>query len=444
MIKYKKIKIFALFAIPVGLFALCTFSAAGIFNSAFAAEDEITKEGEQEMEAKIKELEDKIIKYKTSINLNQQKAKTLQGEIGNLDNEIEKAELEIRRINIIVGDLNSKISKKETSIREIERQVELEKTALAALIREMSNYDDVSLLEMILGREKFSDFLSELRSIEDFQNQLQLTIEKFSQTKIDLEKEKEDLDNNKEEQLSLKDLQEEQRINVEAKKKEKKTILEQTKGQEQLFAQLVKRTQMDIEAVKNQLYFLKGIIKDGQLRFEDAYKFAKFASIYTGVRPAFLLAILSRESGLGKNVGTGTWQVDMKPSQRPYYQQICEELGISPDDNPVSRKQWYGWGGAMGPAQMMPATWLGYKQKIADITGNNPPSPWNIKDAFVAAALYLANKGANQKTYDAEWKAAMMYLAGSNWSKPYLAFYGDQVMSLASKLQEEIDILEKG
>jgi len=444
MIKYKKIKIFASFAILIGLFALCTFSVRGIFNSAFAAEDEITKEGEQEMEAKIKELEDKIIKYKTSINLNQQKAKTLQGEIGNLDNEIEKAELEIKRINIIVGDLNSKISKKETSIKEIERQVELEKTALAALIREMSNYDDVSLLEMILGREKFSDFLSELRSIEDFQNQLQLTIEKFSQTKIDLEKEKEDLNNNKEEQLSLKDLQEEQRINIESKKKEKKTLLEQTKGQEQLFAQLVKRTQMDVEAVKNQLYFLKGIIKDGQLRFEDAYKFAKFALIYTGVRPAFLLAILSRESGLGKNVGKGTWQVDMKPSQRPYYQQICEELGISPDDNPVSKKQWYGWGGAMGPAQMMPATWLGYKQKIADITGNNPPSPWNIKDAFVAAALYLANKGANQKTYDAEWKAAMMYLAGSNWSKPYLAFYGNQVMSLASKLQEEIDILEKG
>lgn len=444
MIKYKKIEIFALFVILIGLFALYTFGVAGIFNSAFAAEDEITKEGEQEMEAKIKELEDKITKYKTSINLNQQKAKTLQGEIGNLDNEIEKAELEIKRINIIVGDLNSKISKKETSIKEIERQVELETTALSALIREMSNYDDISLLEMILGREKFSDFLSELRSIENFQNQLQLTIEKFSQTKIDLEKEKEDLNNNKEEQLSLKELQEEQRINVESKKKEKKTILEQTKGQEQLFAQLVKRTQMDVEAVKNQLYFLKGIIKDGQLRFEDAYKFAKFALIYTGVRPAFLLAILSRESGLGKNVGKGTWQVDMKPSQRRYYQQICEELGISPDDNPVSKKQWYGWGGAMGPAQMMPATWLGYKQKIADITGNNPPSPWNIKDAFVAAALYLANKGANQKTYDAEWKAAMMYLAGSNWSKPYLAFYGDQVMSLASKLQEEIDILEKG
>lgn len=98
----------------------------------------------------------------------------------------------------------------------------------------------------------------------------------------------------------------------------------------------------------------------------------------------------------------------------------------------------------MGPAQFLPATWLGYETRVTEITGNNPASPWNVKDAFVASALYLVNKGADQKTYDTEWKSAMIYLAGSNWSKPYLAFYGDQVMALAAQFQREIDILEKG
>ncbi|GAH19157.1 unnamed protein product, partial [marine sediment metagenome] len=167
------------------------------------------------------------------------------------------------------------------------------------------------------------------------------------------------------------------------------------------------------------------------------------ASIYTGIRPAFLLAILSRESGLGRNIGTGTWRVDMKPSQRKYYIEICDKLGISPDKYPVSKKVWYGWGGAMGPAQFLPATWLGYETRVTEITGNNPPSPWNVKDAFVAAALYLVNKGANQQTHYVEWKSAMIYLAGSNWSKPYLAFYGDQVMALATQFQREVDILEQ-
>ena len=206
----------------------------------------------------------------------------------------------------------------------------------------------------------------------------------------------------------------------------------------------MKKTQLDVEAIKNKLYFLEGLATEGSLRFEDAYKYAKFASIYTDVRPAFLLAILSRESELGKNIGKGSWRIDMRSSQREYYLQICNELGIDPDKYPVSKKQWYGWGGAMGPAQIMPATWLVYKARITEITGNDPPSPWNVKDAFVASALYLVNKGADQKTPEAEWRAAMMYLAGANWQKPSLSFYGDQVMDEAANFQEQIDILEKG
>jgi peptidoglycan hydrolase CwlO-like protein len=440
MPKLKKLNTLVSLIVLVSLLALHLFLSGGFV---LATDDEIlSEEEEKEMEAKIQELEEKIAKYRIGIQLNQQKARTLETEIAILDGEVNQAELEIQRINLIIQNLNIKIAEKEAKIREIERQVDLEKTALAELIREISKYDDVSFLEIILARDKLSDFLSELRSLENFQEQIQHTLKGIYELKQYLEEEKTVLNQQRGEQISLKFIQDEQRLALEMKKREKKTLLDQTKGQENLFTQLVKRTELDMEAVKNRLYFLKGIITDGQLRFEDAYKFAKFASIYTGVRPAFLLAILSRESGLGKNIGTGTWRVDMKPSQRKYYLQICDKLGISPDTYPVSRKAWYGWGGAMGPAQFLPATWLGYEARIAEITGNNPPSPWNVKDAFVASGLYLANKGATTHTYDVEWKAAMIYLAGSRWNRSYLAFYGDQVMALATQFQAEIDILE--
>jgi len=437
MLRYRKANLLLSIAVLIGLLTPCLFKGAGLV---FAQ----TTEEEKEMEAKIKELEEKIAKYRAGVITNQQRVKSLQTEMTILDDEISEAELEVEKIDLIIKKLDIKISEKKMVIREAEREVDLEKTALSELLREIGKYDDVSYLEIILSRAQLSDFLSEVRSLENFQDQIQQLLTKLSNLKSNLEQEKGTLTGEKEEQLALRSIQDEQRTNLESKKKEKKTLLEQTKGQEQLFAQLVKKTQLDIEAVKNKLYYLKGFIDGDSLRFEDAYKFAKFASIYTGVRPAFLLAILSRESQLGKNVGTGTWRTDMKPSQRTYYLQICEELNISPDTYPVSKRQWYGWGGAMGPAQFMPATWLGYKDRVAEITGNNPPSPWNIKDAFVAAALYLTNKGANQQTYNAEWKAAMIYLAGSNWTKSYLSFYGDQVMALTKQIQEQIDILEKG
>jgi len=437
MRRHKKINILLSCAILISLFSPYLFLSKGLI---FAQ----TTDEEKEMEAKIKELEEKITKYRAGATVNQQRAKTLQTEIEILDDEADKAELEIKRIDLIVKRLDTKIAEKKMVIREAERGVDLEKTALSELLREISKYDDVSYLEIILSRAQLSDFLSEVRSLENFQNQIQQAFTKLSNLKTTLEQEKSILASEKEEQLTLKAIQDEQRVNLENKKKEKKTLLEQTKGQEQLFTQLVKKTQLDIEAIKNKLYYLKGFIDGDSLRFEDAYKFAKFASIYTGIRPAFLLAILSRESQLGKNIGTGTWREDMRPSQRTYYLQICEKLNISPDTYPVSKKQWYGWGGAMGPAQFLPATWLGYEQRITEITGNNPPSPWNIKDAFVAAALYLVNKGANQQTYNVEWKAAMMYLAGANWQNSSLRFYGNQVMELAAQIQEQIDILEKG
>lgn len=439
MFKFKKLNILICFAILVGLITPHIFNAAGLI---FAAE--LSLEVEAEMQAKIKELEEKISAYRAQIRTNQQKAKTLETEIAILDGEINQAEAEIMRSNLIIDNLEVKIAEAEAKIREIERRVDLEKTALSALIREISLYDEVSFLEIILGKDQISDFFSELRALESFQNQIQDVLIEIHKMKEKLEQEKTVLNQQMEEQFALRGVQEEQWGILASKKQQKKTLLEQTKGQESLFNQLVQKTERDVEAVRSRLYFLKGIVSDGQLSFGEAYEYAKYASIYTGIRPAFLLAILSRESGLGKNVGTGSWQIDMKPSQKPYYLQICEKLGISPDKYPVSKKAWYGWGGAMGPAQFLPATWLGYEERIAAITGNNPPSPWNVKDAFIASALYLVNKGADQKTYDAEWKSAMIYLAGSRWNKPYLAFYGDQVMALAAQFQEQIDILEKG
>ena len=96
----------------------------------------------------------------------------------------------------------------------------------------------------------------------------------------------------------------------------------------------------------------------------------------------------------------------------------------------------------MGPAQFMPVTWQGYKNAVAKRTGNNPPSPWDPKDAFMAAALLLKDNGAKAGNYNAEWTAAMKYLAGANWNKKAYRFYGDDVLAIAGKYQEQIDLLQ--
>ena len=121
--------------------------------------------------------------------------------------------------------------------------------------------------------------------------------------------------------------------------------------------------------------------------------------------------------------------------------QITKELGRDPYNTLVSCPHPnYGYGGAMGPAQFLPSTWMGHKEDLARLLGH-APDPWDLGDAFTASALKLAAGGAAAKTYDAEWKAAMIYYAGSRWNNPVYSFYGDSVMDIARAIQEEIDAM---
>jgi membrane-bound lytic murein transglycosylase B len=200
--------------------------------------------------------------------------------------------------------------------------------------------------------------------------------------------------------------------------------------------------------------------------FGEAYEIAKYVESVTGIRPAFLLAVLKQESDIGKNVGqcylkdpdTGDGVVAysdteisrvMKPmglsgrrGDVEDFLTVTAELGRDPYNTPVSCPMSIGWGGAMGPAQFIPTTWMIYRGEVASITGK-PGDPWNIKDAFLAAGLYLTDYGAAKRTEDAEWKAAMIYFCGST-KKSAFYWYANNVLKLAEGYEQDIATLEQG
>jgi hypothetical protein len=153
---------------------------------------------------------------------------------------------------------------------------------------------------------------------------------------------------------------------------------------------------------------------------------------------------------LGQNVGTcnragdpptKSYKVVMHPTRdQPIFLDITNNLGLNAETTPIScpmhdkQGNQIGWGGAMGPAQFIPSTWKGYAGKVSAITGKSA-NPWDIRDAFLAAAIKLANDGA--KTESGEWAAAMRYFSGSTNSK--YSFYGDSVVAKTEQYQADID-----
>lgn len=379
-------------------------------------------------------------------------ARTVANELSAVNTQIKRRELEIRRLDLALQKTRSDIGERAEAIQELTEKIGRNKSSLAANIRLFYAYDQTNLAMAFFSHENISDFFNIFDALRRMQLNIKDTLAISREDRETLGREREALEQFQEEQQQLKSLQEVERRLLGVKRKEKENLLTLTKGNETLFSSILELKKRDIAMLRTQLFYLE---RTG-ITAEEAVRFAELASSRTGIRPAFLLALLEVETGkqfedgvisVGTNLGTGHWEVDLyqcyidigKPktaaSQRDAFLAITSELGLDPDRMPVSRRPSYGCGGAMGPAQFIPTTWLLFKDRVTRLTGHNPANPWNVEDAFTASALYLADAGATSQTVAGETRAAKAYISGQPTCSRYICnSYASRIIALAGDI----------
>ncbi len=395
-----------------------------------------------QLERELVDIEQKINTQRSLVQEKQRERVSLERDVSILDANMEKARLGIKQRVIAISRIADEIGDKETIIKELDGKISRGKESLAQLIRKTNELDHRSLVEVVLGNKNLSEFFVDLDSFQSIKLGLQVSFEDIRVTKEETSSARDMLAEKQSDEIELRTIQEMQKKKIEVQEKEKNKILVASKGVEAQYQKVLKDQEKTAAMIRSELFTLRGT---AAIPFGTALDLAKQAGKKMGIRPAFLLGIVAEESNLGENVGTGNWHTDMHPTRdAPIFQDIVSRLGLNPDVVPVSKKPWYGWGGAMGPAQFIPSTWILYEKQIASLTGHNPPNPWDPGDAFMAAGILLADNGADGMTPQTERLAALRYLAGwKNATNPSYAFYGDEVMELAAKYQSQIDILDR-
>ena len=409
-----------------------------------------------EVERRKTELEQELAKVEADIAVQEKLIATKQREVATLErdrqllnSQIAKARLVIRESELKIERLGGDISKKSAAIAALTARLKALTESLAELLRHRRDLEDYTLFEILLARESLTDFFHPAENYQFVEDSIHQLFAELRSVRSETETVKVDLEKRQLAEMDFKKKIEEERHRIERLEAEKKQLLAMTNNQAAAYRQVLAARERRKVEIKSALFRLRG---SDAITFGAALDHANFVFTKTGVRPAFLMAVITQESNLGANVGTCNrpgdspakhWSKILKPDrdQAPFLQ-IIKTLGLDPEVVPLSCPQAGGWGGAMGPAQFIPSTWNLYQAKISAITGNQPPNPWNPRDAFAASGIYLSELGADGRTWNAERTAALKYYAGSRWNQPKNAFYGNEVMKIAAGYQELIETLQ--
>ncbi|MBU2104080.1 lytic murein transglycosylase [Patescibacteria group bacterium] len=420
-----------------------------------AQSTDLTAQERAALERQLAQLEKDMVKTQATIDTLSSQGQSLQRDIAILDGEIKKAKLQVQTTEVEIRALSAGIVVHGRTINSLSDKLVREKDSLAQIIRKTDAIDEYTLVEAVLSTQDLSDFFADLDSFASIKAAMRESFEELRDTRQQTEKEKTGLEGARTNQQILKSALLLNQQKVQAKEAEKKKLLAETKGQESQYRQLKSAQEQTAAQIRAKLFPLRDT---SGIQFGQAVDYAKTASKITGVRAALILAILSQESDLGKNVGqclitsletgdgkgknTGTpFPGTMKaPRDTVPFARLMKAAGRDWANTPISCPLPGGYGGAMGPTQFIPSTWEMFEGKIKSALGVAAADPWNALHAITATGLYLADVGAAGGSYIAEHTAAARYYAGGNWATSGQG-YGNSVMSKAAAFQKDIDFL---
>ncbi len=373
--------------------------------------------------------EDKIDDTKSAIKKLEKKKKKKEAVKQKYVQEANAVRSHINRLSGSIYSLNKQVSRLEEelnqcqeNINRTEAEIQKKKQRLAGLLRELSAYQKEMSLIVLDKRKGLNTYIRLRREVERLQSEL---IDSLNELKA----EKENLQKEKENKKALKEQLLEKKSSLEGEKRQKTLVLQSAN-------QKIADQDKEIKAIERKINHLRATLSSflgKSFDAKDIVEAVRFASKKTGVRKEFLMAMLDKESDLGRFTGGCTYKnTKMRSSEKELFKKICKELGYNYKKKKISCALSYGYGGAMGVAQFMPSTWMGYKSIIARHTGHNPPDPWDLTDGVMAMAEKLKRAGADRKK--GEHYAAKVYYCGSPRSKywnTHCEAYADTVVSWA-------------
>jgi murein DD-endopeptidase MepM/ murein hydrolase activator NlpD len=241
-------------------FVLLLFLVVPVIAQAASLIDDLRSQIDQK-EQEIKKLEAQAAAYKKELESAQSQKNTLKNQLALIQSRITKLRNDISITGAKIDNSSLKIEELTLDIGEKQNEIDKRKESLATMIQILYEYDDESLIEMVLVRNSFSDFLNQVHYLETVQKNVHQDLLAFQELKKGLEQDRTEAEKQRSELYGLQNQLAGQKKIVEQEKGEKDYLLIQTKGQEKQYQSLLDDTLRKQAEIQQEIYELEDKLK---------------------------------------------------------------------------------------------------------------------------------------------------------------------------------------
>lgn len=258
--------------------------------------------------ASISSLKDQSSAFKSQINQTQQKLNqtnsekaTAQSEVDKLDRELAQVQAELSQLNTQLNDTTTRLNQKQVELENAKKVKSEQYDNLKKRIRVMYEYGDSGYLEVILGAENFSDFLTRVEYANRFMTHDKELLAEYAEAERIINENVIEIANDKKTIETLKADQVNKQQELNAKVIQKTAIVKQLNSNAATY-------EAQIADLEKQDKSVQALIQKAQKAAEEAAKAAQAAQ---------QSAAATKKSSAGASGGGRVYNSDGKHFQYP-------------------------------------------------------------------------------------------------------------------------------
>ena len=209
----------------------------------------------------IKKMRNKQKEFSEAIAQKQSEKASLNNQLAILDNRLAKAELDIELVETDIGLVELETQKTDIAIESKNKEIKKEREDIANVLQLLQKKDNVTTLEIMLVNSTLSDFLSQVKYLEDINENVKDSLLGLKKLKNQLEKEKRNLEEqNKDLDKSKEDLINKQK-QLESEQDTKILVLSQVNQSERQYQRLLAEAKKEQEEAAAEIASLEKLVR---------------------------------------------------------------------------------------------------------------------------------------------------------------------------------------